>query len=139
VAAVGELYSNVYEHSGAAATGLVAFRALPHRFEFVVSDRGIGVLDSLRSCADYEALSDCGEALRLTLTDGVSRHGADAGRGRGFRPLFVGLANLDGALRFRSGDHALIIDGSNPSLMIARTAQKPPLKGFMISVACKCL
>jgi anti-sigma regulatory factor (Ser/Thr protein kinase) len=136
-AALGELHSNVYEHSGAPATGLVAFLAAPDRFEFVVSDRGFGVLESLRSCTDYAGLTDHGEALRLTLTDGVSRHGANAGRGFGFRPLFIGLANLNGALRFRSGDHALVIDGINPSLMTARTAQKPSLKGLMISVACE--
>lgn len=135
-AALGELHSNVYEHSGALATGLVAFRAAPDRFEFVVSDRGIGVLGSLRSCADYAHLRDHGEALRLALTDGVSRHGVDAGRGHGFRPLFIGLANLNGALRLRSGDHALVIDGSTPSPMTARAAQKPHLKGFLVSVAC---
>lgn len=125
------------EHSGATATGLVAFRAVPDRFEFVVSDRGMGVLESLRSRADYAGLTDHGEALRFTLTDGVLRHGANAGRGHGFRPLFTGLANLNGALRFRSGDHALLIDASNLSPMTARTAQKPLLKGLMISVACR--
>lgn len=136
-AAAGEMYSNVYEHSGAPATGLLAFRASANRFEFIVADRGMGVLQSLRSCADYGDIKDHGEALRLALTDGVSRHGPNACRGHGFRPLLIGLANLQGALRFRSGDHALIINGNNPSLMIARVAQKPFLKGLMISVACE--
>jgi anti-sigma regulatory factor (Ser/Thr protein kinase) len=135
-AAIGEMHSNIYEHSGASATGLVAFRVGANRFEFVAADRGIGVLESLRSCSDYSGMNDHAEALRLTLTDGVSRHGANIGRGRGFRPLFIGLANLNGSLRFRSGDHALVIDGSNASLMTARTAQKPYLNGFLISVAC---
>ncbi len=135
-AAIGEMHSNVYEHSGASATGLVAFRAGANRFEFVVADRGMGVLESLRSCSDYSSMNDHAEALRLTLTDGVSRHGANIGRGRGFRPLFIGLANLKGSLRFRSGDHALVIDGSDASLMTARTAQKPSLNGLLISVAC---
>jgi len=135
-AALGELHSNIYEHSDASATGLVVFRAVPSRFEFVVADRGIGVLESLRSCADYARINDHGEALRLTLTDGVSRYGAGTSHGHGFRPLFIGLANLSGSLRFRSGDHSLVIDGSNPSLMAARTAQKPFLKGFVASVVC---
>ncbi len=136
IAAIGEMHSNVYEHSGASGTGLVAFRAGADRFEFVVADRGMGVLKSLRSCSDYGGMDDHGEALRLTLTDGISRYGANIGRGRGFRPLFIGLANLNGSLRFRSGDHALVIDGSNASLMTARTAQKPYLNGLLISVAC---
>lgn len=136
-AAIGEFHSNVYEHSDASDTGIVAFHARPGRFEFVVSDRGIGVLQSLRSGPDYPNLTDHGEALRLTLTDGVSRFGANSGRGRGFRPLFIGLANLNGALRFRSGDHALLIDGRGPSLMMARPAQKAILQGFLVSVSCE--
>ncbi len=136
-AALGELCSNLYEHSDAPETGLIAFRAGLNRFEFVVADRGIGVRESLRSCGEYSALEDHGEALRLTLTDGVSRHGPDAGRGHGFRPLFVGLANLSGGLRFRSGDHALVMDGQNPSLVSAQLAQKPLIPGFFISVICE--
>jgi anti-sigma regulatory factor (Ser/Thr protein kinase) len=136
-AALGEFNSNVYEHSNASGTGIIAFHARPGRFEFVVSDRGIGVLRSLRSGPDYPNLTDHGEALRLTLTDGVSRFGANSGRGRGLRPLFIGLANLNGALRFRSGDHALLIDGRGPSLMTARPTQKAPLQGFLVSVSCE--
>lgn len=55
----------------------------------------------------------------------------------GFRPPVIGLANLFGALRFRSGNHALTIDGRTPSLMSAKTAEKPTLQGFFISVACR--
>lgn len=135
-AALGELHSNIYEHAQAPDTGVIAFRAESGRFEFVVADHGIGVLESLRSAAAYAQLDDHGEALRLTLTDGVSRYGPDTGRGHGFRPLFIGLANLNGALRFRSGDHALLIDGQNPSLMTARAAQKPAMQGFLIAVSC---
>ena len=137
VAALGEMHSNVFEHSGASATGLIAFRAPPNRFEFVVADRGMGVLDSLRSCSKYTRITDHGEALRLALADGVSRHGASAGRGYGFRPLFIGLANLNGSLRFRSGDHALVIDGRSPSLVSARVAQKAFLKGLLVSGTCE--
>ena len=136
-AALGELHSNLYEHSEAPETGLIAFRAGLNRFEFVVADRGIGVLESLRSCEAYAGLDDHGEALRLTLTDGVSRHGPGTDRGHGFRPLFVGLANLNGNLRFRSGDHALVMDGQNPSLVRAQLAQKPPIAGFLVSVVCE--
>lgn len=138
-AVLGELHTNVYEHSGAPETGLIAFRAQANRFEFVVADSGIGVLESLRSYTEFAGLCDHGEALRLALTDGVSRYGPAAGRGQGFRPLFIGLANLNGALRFRSGDHALLIDGQNPSLMTARPAQKPPIPGFLVSVSCEAL
>ena len=137
IAAIIELYSNIYEHSQDPGTGVVAFRAHPQRFEFVVSDGGVGVLESLRNGVEYANLRDHGEALRLALTDGISRFGSQSGRGLGFRPLFVGLANLNGALRFRSGNHALLIDGHNPSLMTAHVAQKPTLRGFLVSVSVK--
>lgn len=137
VGALGEMVSNIYEHSGAPASGIVAFRAASGSFEFVVADRGIGVLDSLRTCPEYAKLADHGEALRLALTDGVSRFGPEAKRGNGFRPLFVGLANLSGSLRFRSGDHALVIEGQKINAMAARTAQKARLPGFLSSVSCR--
>lgn len=85
---------------------------------------------------EYAGIDDHGEALRLTLTDGVSRHGIGTSHGRGFRPLFIGIANLNGFLRFRSGDHALVIDGHNPSLMRARLAQKPGIGGVFTPVKC---
>lgn len=135
-AALGEMFSNVHEHSGAPSSGIAAFMANGNAFEFAVADSGIGVRESLRSCADYAGLVDDGKALRLALTDGVSRFGALAGRGKGFRPIFVGLANLSGALRFRSGDHALVIDGQKIGDMSAVTAQKVPMAGFLASVSC---
>jgi hypothetical protein len=135
-AALGEMVSNVHEHSGAPTSGIAAFMAQGDAFEFAVADSGIGVLESLRSCADYAGLADDGKALRLALTDGVSRFGAQSGRGAGFRPIFVGLANLGGALRFRSGDHALVIHGRKIGEMSTVTAQKVSLSGFLASVSC---
>lgn len=136
-AALDEMVSNIHEHSGASVSGIAAFRAGDGEFEFVVADQGMGVLESLRGGSDYKSLADHGEALRLALTDGVSRFGREARRGHGFRPLFVGLANLSGTLRFRTGDHALVIDGQTIDMMSAKTAQKVPLRGFLISVACR--
>jgi hypothetical protein len=70
------------------------------------------------------------------LQDGNSRYGVAAGRGMGFRPLFIALANLNGTLRFRSGDHALTIDGHSPTLIMAKLAQKPHIRGLIASVSC---
>ena len=134
--AILEMQSNIYEHSEAPQTGMLTFRAAPGVFEFVAADRGIGVLESLRSGIAHASLADHGTALQLTLTEGCSRFGDDIGRGMGFRPLFVGLANLRGSLRFRSGNHALAIDGAHPTLVMARLVQKPPLRGFFASIRC---
>jgi hypothetical protein len=135
-AAIEELENNIHEHSEAAGTGLAAFRAATDMFEFVVADRGDGVLKSLRRSPLQAALTDHGKALEAAVTDGVSRFGSESGRGHGFRPIFLGLANLRGSLRFRSGDHALLMDGTSPALTTATLAQKAELDGFFISIAC---
>jgi hypothetical protein len=132
-----EMHSNICDHSDAADTGLVAYRARSDRIEFAVADSGRGVLKSLQTCPDYRALNDHGNALKLAISEGVSRFGPNCGHGFGFRPLFVGLANLCGALRFRSGDAALTIDGTNPINIPQRIAQRPALNGFFISVVCR--
>ena len=136
VGAFEEIQDNVYDHSGASASGLAAYRATARRFEFAVSDGGRGVLASLRSCPDYAHLTDHGTALDLMLKDGVTRYGKGTSHGTGFRPLFNGLANLNGELRFRSGDQALTIDGVNSGSIPATTSEKVPLVGFVSSVIC---
>jgi hypothetical protein len=137
VAAMVELETNIHEHSDASATGLLAFRAARGIFEFVAADRGIGILASLERCPLFAAIPDHGKALQSALTDGTSRFGVDSQHGHGFRPIFLGLTNLRGFLRFRSGDHALIIDGSSPSLAMAQLAQKPAIDGFFASISCR--
>ena len=136
VAAMEELENNIHEHADAPETGMLAYRAEPGAFELVVADRGIGVLRSLRRCATYAALPDEGKALEAALTDGVSRHGQDSNHGHGFRPIFTGLMNLHGELRFRSGDHAVTMDGTSPTLATSRITQKAPIDGFFASVRC---
>lgn len=136
-AAMKELENNIHEHSDAPATGILAFRAGRGTFEFVVADRGIGILASLRHNRKFRALADHGKALESALSDGTSRFGSNSGRGYGFRPIFIGLVNLHGSLRFRSGDHALLMDGTSPKLTTAQLAQKPTIDGFFASICCK--
>jgi hypothetical protein len=134
IASLGELFDNVFEHSGSPQTGMVSFCAAAHGFEFVVSDAGVGVLASLRTNAEFSGLRDSGDALRAALTDGVSRFGKESRRGHGFRQLFKSLAASQGVLRFRSDDHALLLEGSSPAVTQAKTATKPQLPGLFISV-----
>lgn len=136
VAAMGELENNIHEHSEAPETGVLAYKAEPGAFEFVAVDCGIGVLHSLRRCAEFAALPDDGKALEAALTDGISRHGLRSNHGHGFRPIFTGLVNLRGELRFRSGDHALTMDGTSPTLAKSRITQKAPIDGFFACVRC---
>lgn len=135
--AMGEIRDNLIEHSEAASTGLVVFRSRPGSFEFAVADNGIGTLASLRTNVQYAGLRDEGEALQCALTDGESRFGKAAGRGTGFSQLFKSLAFLNASLRFRSGDHALSIEGKSPTLLSALVAKKPRSSGFLASVFCR--
>src|SRR5262249_1636164 len=136
VAAAREFVCNIFEHSGSPSTGIAAYAANSNEFELVLADRGIGVLESLRTSPEFQGLRDSGEALQAAMTDGVSRYGANSGHGLGFRPLFRGLLNLSSSLRFRSGDHALTINGLGPTLAQARIRQKVQLQGFVISILC---
>lgn len=134
-AALEEVVSNIIEHSGAAQSGLVAFRGTEGMFEFVVADQGIGALASLRSNPQYAALANARDALPRVLQSGCTCTG-DPTRGLGFDDLFRGLANQSGRLRFRSDDAAVIIDGQSPSPLRPKVKQRVPLRGFIASVCC---
>lgn len=135
--ALGELQENVYQHSGRPETGLVAYAASNETFEFVIADAGMGVLASLQQNSEFAHLKDSGEALRIAVSDGVSRHGSASGRGYGIGQLFRALAHDSAELRFRSGDHALRLWGDAPSLRgHFEVAQKARLDGLIVTVRC---
>ena len=134
IAAMTEQYNNIIEHAEFCEGAIVAWKADPNGFEFCVSDLGIGILSSLKKAGDFKDIEDEGEALKLAIKEGVSRHGVGLGSGYGFRPIFVGLANLRSDLRFRSGDHALVIEGGYPDTMKAGIKQKVGVDGFHASV-----
>jgi hypothetical protein len=135
VGAMDEMQNNIRDHSDAIDTGLIAYRITADRVEWVVADRGVGVLNSLKSGA-FPSLTDGGEALKVALTDGRSRFGTATGRGYGFRELFKALSARQGSLRFRSDDHALTIAGVSPSLSRARLQQRAHVAGFTVTVTC---
>lgn len=137
VGAVKELAENVDLHSEAPESGVIGYAFADHLFEFAIADTGIGVLESLRRCPDYEQLADHGDALFTALTDGESRFGRTTNHGWGFRQLFVALASLYGSVRFRSGDHRLEIEGRSPNLPTATVAQTATYQGFMVAVSCR--
>ncbi|MGE0516348.1 MAG: ATP-binding protein [Hyphomicrobiaceae bacterium] len=133
--ALEEMMSNVMEHSGAAHTGLVAFRGSAGIFEFVVADQGIGALASLRRNPQFAELANSRDALPRVLQTGCTSTG-DPERGRGFDDLFRGLANHNGLLRFRSGDAAVVIDGQSPSPLRPKVKRRAAMKGFLAAVSC---
>lgn len=131
-----EMTSNIIEHSESASSGVTGYRWVSGEFEYVVADRGIGVLSSLRQHADYSWLEDAGEALEVAVCDGESRHGRSAHRGTGFHYLLYNIASRDSYLRFRSGDHCYSIDGTVQPIL-KKTHPCSSLDGFLISVLVK--
>jgi hypothetical protein len=129
--------SNIHEHSDRAASGILAFQARSSLFEFVAADAGVGILATLREAEEFSDLTDAGLAMHAALQEDVSRYGRGSGHGNGFRDLFQGLMHLNADLRFRSGDHALLINGPHADLKSARLAQKAPYLGFLAAVRCR--
>lgn len=127
--ALEEFRSNISDHSQSANSRYAAFFGDKGTYEFVVGDFGVGALNSLQTHSKYSNLTDHGEALKLALTEGVSRH-TDMDRGNGFRPLLVGLANIAGHVRFRSGDHSYEIDKISAHKINVYTNQRVHMQGF---------
>ena len=137
IGAMGELRENVFRHSRNADSGLAAYAATVDGFEIVISDAGIGVLESLHEHPDYADLADSGAALKVAVEDGNSRLGRASGNGFGMGQMFRALTNHDGDLRFRSEDHALIVRGHSPSLQgSVELAHKARLGGLTVTVRC---
>lgn len=133
VGAVGEMEDNIHWHSEDPASGILTYWMNGSSLEIVVLDRGIGVLQSLRHWEEFADLSDHGTALEIALRDGNSRYGRGSGRGWGFHELFVGLANRNARLRFRSGDHLLTLEGRT-DLPAAQLRQSAAGNGLVISL-----
>lgn len=135
ISALGELESNIVEHSYDAVTGVIAFEVQPKFVGLYASDSGVGVLSSLKRNPSFSSLDDSGRALEMALQEGVSTH-QEAGRGMGFRPIFRGLASLATLLRFRSGDSLLQINrfgGGPPQQELHERAE---IAGFHVFVHC---
>lgn len=129
-----EMVSNVYEHCEKRKTGIAAYRWDRNEFEYVVADAGIGVLNSLHQHSDYSNILDSGQALTTVVKDGETRHGKGSGHGVGFNRL-LNIAKRRSYLRFRSGDHSYVVDGTHQPL-IRQIKPCAMFEGFLISVVC---
>lgn len=136
--ALGEMTSNVIEHSGsgdgAPARALVAYQVDPNWLCFSVGDVGRGVLSSLRSNPAYAHLTTSREALNAAVRQQATRK-TDQTEGRGFITIHRALASRNGLLRFRSGDATLSLDGSRTLPTWGETASAP-MAGLQTTVVC---
>lgn len=139
--AFGEMIDNVSQHSSAttetSAPGIVAYQIGPGTMSYAVGDVGRGALVSLRTNPPWSHLRDSAEALDAAIRKSATsrRQQADGCGGSGFHQVHKSLADLNGHLRFRTGDAVLVLDGRGDA---RRSSQRssPPLAGFQMSVSC---
>lgn len=132
-----ELADNIWEHSDAPKTGLVGYRRVIGRFEFVIADTGIGVVASLNKQPEFAHLTDAGTALETALSLADTPYGRRTGRGAGYRNMLASLLDLSGHVRVRSEDHGLRMTGSELSFASATTFQAAQFQGFFQAVECR--
>lgn len=131
-----EMTDNSILHAKSDSPTLVGYRVLDGFAQFCVADLGMGVLKSLRSCADFSYLQYDHEAIREALKDGVSRMGKNRG-GMGFREIFKALSAQWGQLRFRSGQGCLTMDGTDLDADCLDEDFVAQLPGFQVTVSCR--
>lgn len=136
MAALYEMTRNALEHAESPHPALVGYQAEAGTALFCVVDVGRGVLASLRSCSDYSHLTRNDEAISTAIREGTSRHGFRNG-GLGFRQVFRALAEINGHLRFRTGDACLEIVGTDCGPNRGDCHGTPELRGFQVTVCCR--
>ncbi len=138
-ATIAEMAENVIWHSESVQSSIVGYQFSNGRFDYVVADGGIGVLNSLRKSAEYCGIQTSSEALLLAVSNGVSRF-SDSYRGTGFNSLVLNLAKRSCDIRFRTGNSSLTFEGvrsfqkSAPPESVLRTCSD--MKGLVITFSC---
>ncbi len=134
-AALGEMADNAIMHARSPVGALVGYQAIETTVVCSVADVGIGVLASLRENNSYRNLTTHTDALRTAFRDGVTRN--VTGGGFGFRSVFKALTAMRGALRFRSGQGCVTMDGTDFDADRGREAFVLARPGFQVTISCR--
>lgn len=129
---VAEMVDNVWLHSASDTPALLAYQVRKKQFAFSVADTGIGILGSLRKNPKYDWLRSSMEAIQFAIQPGVS---STDSTGMGFTSMLKAMADLWGNARIRSGQAALIIDGTQ-EVRSNNFIYLPHLPGLHVSVRC---
>lgn len=136
-AAYAEMVDNVLCHAAPEGhprpAAIIGFSVSSAEFEFAVADLGRGVLASLHDKDTNWRYTTQADALRGAIQEGATRRAHSTGNG--FKDLHLSLADLEGVLRFRSGDAALTLDGQRQPRR-AVFGSSPPLLGLQLGVRC---
>lgn len=136
--AFAEMSDNIIRHSGesrdAPANGVIAYHVEDRRMTFAVADVGRGVLSSLSANPKWSGLKTSTEALQAAVWSAATSDPNEE-QGDGFLQVRRSLADLNGLLRFRSGDGVLSMNGRGEQRE-GLVGFIPPLLGFQLAVSC---
>lgn len=136
--AFGEMADNIIQHSGptpeTSALGIVGYHVADSWMTFAVGDIGRGILSSLTTAAQWGHLTNSKTALIAAVQDFATSR-INRQYGNGFKQVHKALADLNGVLRFGSGDAVLTLLGQTEPRQ-AVTAFVAPRRGFQLSVTC---
>ena len=130
--AFAELIGNVSEHAGDDANGIAAYDLRANEIWLAVADTGQGVVRGYVSNSPNLAGLDAATALGWAVVDHRSRF-SEPGRGTGFSTVMRAMLTLDAALRVRSDDASIEIEGaSSGANWVVR--DQDSLSGFVVSL-----
>lgn len=136
--ALREMADNIPRHSSllqsAPAAGVIGYQVQAGCMSFAVADVGQGVLHSLRRNPKWASLSESTPALRLAVWD-YATSDPNAVQGGGFSEVHKSLSDLNGLLRFRSGNGLFTVDGRGPERK-GINGYPPAAAGLQICVSC---
>lgn len=138
-ATLGEMVENIILHSEKSITGMAGYQWRENELEYVVADAGIGVMNSFRQNPDYQWIKDSSQALKTAIKNGETRFGKGERHGTGFN-LLLNIAKKNSYLRFRSGNHSLMLNGKNAETtgsISEETFVCSNFTGFLISFTCE--
>lgn len=128
----GEIIDNVSQHAGAGAKGLAAYELKSNSIALMVADSGQGVARGyVASQPDLAGLGAM-DALEWAVRQHKSRF-KEPGRGTGFATVLRAMRAMDAALRVRSDDASIEIEGPADSATWF-VKDQPMLQGFVVSL-----
>jgi hypothetical protein len=138
VHAFAEMADNVPQHSGRdrqnPACGVAAYHVEDSYMTFSIADVGRGVLASLHTKPTLSDIASDSDALRTAIL-GYASCRPNRVKGDGFKTVLDSLSDINGNLRFRSGNACLTISGVGDTReRVMRSV--PDLLGFQLSVSC---
>lgn len=128
----GELIDNVSEHAGAGASGLAAYELKAKCISLIVADSGQGVVRGYVASQPELAGLGAMDALEWAVQQHKSRF-KGPGRGTGFSTVLRAMRVMDAALRVRSEDASIEIEGPADSATWY-VKDQPMLQGFVVSL-----